>query len=132
MHLSLFQDNFKVQVDLADFLALSKANRGYRFLLVAIDCLSKRIYTAPLKNKGYDEIRRGFDKIFSDMPHLPISIFSDRGKEFESAKIRHYLEKEKGILQYRAVSSHIKAAVAERCIRTVGCARSSTFQVSFR
>ena len=63
-------------MDLADFQALSKNNRGYNFLLVAVDCLSKLLFTAPLKNKGYDEVRRGFEKIFSEMPYLPGSIFS--------------------------------------------------------
>ncbi|KAL3084637.1 hypothetical protein niasHT_035246 [Heterodera trifolii] len=41
-----------VQVDLADFQALSRHNRGHRYLLVAVDVLSKRLFVVPLKNVG--------------------------------------------------------------------------------
>jgi hypothetical protein len=52
------------------------------------------------------------------MPYLPQEIFSDRGKEFESAQILQYYE-DKGILKFKANASHIKAAFAERMIRTI-------------
>lgn len=107
-----------VHVDLADFQSLSKDNDGYRFMLVAVDVLSKTFYAAPLKSKRFVDVKEALEKVFVDMPFLPSSIFSDRGLEFESREIKDYLE-EKGISKFKAVASHVKAAVAERGIRTI-------------
>ncbi|KAL3077746.1 hypothetical protein niasHT_035538 [Heterodera trifolii] len=52
-----------VQVDLADFQALSRHNRGHRYLLVAVDVLSKRLFVVPLKNKRADEMLEAFKQL---------------------------------------------------------------------
>ncbi|KAL3075210.1 hypothetical protein niasHT_037439 [Heterodera trifolii] len=38
-----------VQADLADFQALSRKNSGYRYLLLAVDVLSRRMFGSPVK-----------------------------------------------------------------------------------
>ncbi|KAL3090511.1 hypothetical protein niasHT_027002 [Heterodera trifolii] len=41
-----------VQADLADFQALSRKNSGYRYLLLAVDVLSRRMFGSPVKSKS--------------------------------------------------------------------------------
>src|SRR5437763_2309680 len=108
-----------VHFDLADFQSLASKNKGYKYMLVGVDLLSKRVFTAPVKSKEFLEMKKAFEIAFAQMPHLPSQIFTDRGKEFESKQMIDYLENDKGIEKHRAVSSHLKAAVAERMIRTI-------------
>ena len=52
------------------------------------------------------------------MPHLPSRIFSDRGLEFEAKDMRQYFE-DKFIMKHKSTNSDVKAALAERGIRTI-------------
>ena len=114
-----------VQCDLADMQKLSRDNKGFRYILIGIDVLSKRVFAAPIKSKKFKDMREGFDHMFVQMPrnsdatpYLPHRIFTDRGTEFESKEMKQYFD-EKGIEKLKANTSAIKAALAERCIRNV-------------
>ena len=107
-----------LQVDLGDFQTLARTNSGFRYLLVAVDVLSRRVFTAPMKSKTTAEMKNAFEKLFTSMPYLPQQIFSDRGMEFESKEMLEYY-KEKGIEKFKARASEIKAGVAERMIKTI-------------
>jgi hypothetical protein len=107
-----------LQCDLGDFQSLSKENKGYRYLLLAVDVLSRQIFGAPTKSKRPTDMMHAFDEIFKQTPFLPESAYTDRGFEFESKEMKKYFE-DKGIEKYAAKSSAIKAAVVERAIRTL-------------
>src|ERR1700704_4679748 len=107
-----------LQVDLGDFQSLARKNGGFRYLLVGVDVLSRRLFTAPVKSKTGTEMKNAFENLFSTMPYLPQQIFSDRGLEFESKEMLDYY-KEKGIAKFKARASEIKAGVAERMIKTI-------------
>ena len=119
-----------LHTDLGDFQKLAKENDGYRYLLVAVDLLSRRLFTAPVKSKESKDMIDAFKEIFNQMPYLPQEIFSgllffaffslsycnlDRGTEFEAKNVKELFE-ELGIKKYKANSSKIKAAVAERMV----------------
>ena len=104
--------------DLGDFQALARSNKENRYLLVAMDVLSHTIFTAPTKSKTAKDMKIAFDKIFDEMPMIPHQLFTDRGMEFESREMKQYF-REKGVIKHCAQSSRIKAALAERCIRTI-------------
>lgn len=63
-------------------------------------------------------MKHSFDELFKQMPFLPESVYTDRGYEFESKEMKDYFEA-KGVAKFAAKSSKIKAAVAERAIRTL-------------
>jgi transposase InsO family protein len=107
-----------LHVDLGDFQSLSRKNKGYRYMLVCVDVLSRRVFTAPVRSKSFLDMKEAFEKVFERMPYLPQQIFSDRGTEFESKDIQAYLE-DLGIKKFRAEASHIKSAFAKRMIRTI-------------
>lgn len=107
-----------VQVDLGDFQKLVKQNKKNRYLLVGIDVLSRTIFLAPTKSKSSNDMIEAFEILFKQMPCLPSRIFSDRGLEFDSKEMKKYFES-KDVLKFSAQSSVIKAALAERSIRTI-------------
>ena len=87
-------------------------------MLVAVDVLSKLVFTAPVKSKKPEDMVVAFDQLFELVPCLPGKIFSDRGLEFEAKAMKKYFA-DKFIQKYNARNTDIKAALAERCIRTI-------------
>ncbi|KAL3093511.1 hypothetical protein niasHT_027818 [Heterodera trifolii] len=106
-----------VQADLADFQALSRKNSGYRYLLLAVDVLSRRMFGSPVKSKRPGDVKRAFEEVFGQMPKLPETLYTDRGLEFVAKPMKEFFA-ENGIKKYET-SSKKKAAVAERAIRTL-------------
>lgn len=105
------------QADLADFQALSRYNKGYKYLLVVIDVFSKFLWIEPVKTKQATEILHSFLQILNrSSPRRPLMVMTDKGTEF--AKLRSYL-KERAITYYTSENVETKASVAERVIRTI-------------
>ncbi|KAL3091941.1 hypothetical protein niasHT_028884 [Heterodera trifolii] len=106
-----------VQADLTDFQALSRKKSGYRYLLLAVDVLSRRMFGSPVKSKRPADVKRAFEEVFGQMPKLPETLYTDRGLEFVAKPMKEFFA-ENGIKKYET-SSKKKAAVAERAIRTL-------------
>ena len=77
---SSFKDNIW-GVDLADMQSLSKFNKGFKYLLCAIDLFSKYAWVIPLKDKKGTSIVNAFQKIISK-GRKPNKIWVDQGSEF--------------------------------------------------
>uniref|UniRef100_A0A914M670 Integrase catalytic domain-containing protein n=1 Tax=Meloidogyne incognita TaxID=6306 RepID=A0A914M670_MELIC len=107
-----------VQVDLADFQALSRHNKGNRYLLLGIDVLSKRLFGVPVKAKKAEDMLEAFKLLLTQMPMKPHRIFSDKGLEFRNKLLKEYFAKEE-IQKIEPVHSIVKASLAERAIRNV-------------
>ena len=95
---SSFKDNIW-GVDLADMQLISKYNKGIRYLLCAIDLLSRYAWVIPLKNKKEESIIEGFKKILDDSNRKPNKIWVDHESEFYNNKFKSFL-KENGIEMY--------------------------------
>jgi transposase InsO family protein len=91
----------------------AKYNRNVRYLLVAVDVLSKYLYVQPVKRKTPVEMIRAFRLIFKHK--IPKLLYVDRGIEFYSKKFLQFLEPY-GIKVYSTYSS-MKSVFAERMIR---------------
>jgi hypothetical protein len=107
-----------VQCDLAMMKNHAKNNKGNKYILVAIDVLSKRIFAAPIKTKSSKDLIPAFDKIFGQMEMVCHRLHSDKGKEFTNKEIRKYFEK-KGVDKTESNSSSVKAALAENAIKRI-------------
>lgn len=66
-----------LQCDLADFQKLAEHNNGFRYLLVAVDVLSRRVFVEPTKTKSSKDMKAAFDRLFRQLPHLPWTVFTD-------------------------------------------------------
>ena len=78
---STFKDNIW-GADLADMQLISKFNKGFRFLLCAIDIFSKYAWVIPLKDKKGISIVNAFQIILKESNRKPNKIWVDKGSEF--------------------------------------------------
>ena len=70
-------------MDLAHVDKLAKFNRNIKYLLVAIDCLSRYLRVEPLKTKFATEKAEAFQKMIKNKQ--PEKVWVDDGKEFLGA-----------------------------------------------
>ena len=61
----------------------SKYNRGYNFILVAIDIFSKYVWLRPLKDKRCESVMKTLKNISAE-GRSPCRIRTDKGQEFRS------------------------------------------------
>lgn len=103
--------------DLADFQAYSRQNKGYKYILVVIDALSKFMYCEPLKNKTGKCVYDAFIKIFRRSRVFPKHLQTDLGKEFYNHKLKILFHKHN--INHYSTYSIIKSSFAERAIRSL-------------
>lgn len=107
------------EIDLMDLKSLKHNNNNHTFVLVAIDVFSKYAYAEPMKSKSGDDASKAFSAILRRTNGcLPITVQSDRGREFVNKNFRTLLEKKN--INFRLVRDpDVKAACVERFIRTL-------------
>jgi hypothetical protein len=104
------------QCDLSDFQKVANKNNGFRYLLVCIDVLSRKIRVAPTKSKSSRDMIQAFDKIFTQQK--PMKLYSDQGLEFQARPMLEYFER-MGIQKRVMYSPGFHAGVVERSQRTI-------------
>ena len=87
---SSFRDNIW-GVHLADMQSLSKHNKGIKYLLCAIDLLSKYAWVVPLKDKKRTVIVNAFEKIISKA-RKPNKTWVDQGSKFYNNPFKRFLK----------------------------------------
>ena len=108
-------------VDLADMSLLKEQNDGVRYLLFILDSFSRYLIVKPLRNKNADSVLRAFKSVFENNVEGFANVkrvFCDKGREWYNAKVVSYL-KNKHMSLYSVQNQETKAALVERCIRTV-------------
>ena len=113
---SSFKDNIW-GVDLADMQLLSNFNKGFRFLLCAIDVFSKYAWVIPLKDKEGICIVNAFQIKLKASNRRPNKIWVDKGSEFYNSSFKKWL-KDNDIVMY-STNNEGKSVIAERFIRTL-------------
>lgn len=81
--------NDLADIDLADFSKLSRFNKKYNFLLVAIDVFSRFAKVRPLRDKTATSVLSALQGIYDTGP-FPRKIRSDRGLEFKNSKVSDF------------------------------------------
>ncbi len=108
---------FQLQMDLLDLSHLKTYNKGFKFILTAIDVFSKVGHAIPLKSKNSDEVLCAMKSILREYPKLQY-IQTDRGTEFLNRKVQSYL-KINNISHFYTYNDEIKAGIVERFNRTL-------------
>ena len=109
-----FKDN-NWGADLADMQLINKFNKGFRFLVCAIDIFSNYAWVVPLKDKKSATIANTFQKILVGSTRKWSKICVDKGSEFYNSSFKKWL-KDNGIEMY-SIHNEGKSVVAERFIR---------------
>jgi hypothetical protein len=107
------------QADLAIFDQLTAKNDGYKYLLVCIDVLSRKLFVSPVRSKASNDMIDAFEKVWAANDGIrPHKLYTDRGLEFEAKKMREYFEK-KQVDKRVVYSPDVHASMAERANRTI-------------
>jgi hypothetical protein len=103
------------QADLVEMLPYSGVNKGYKYILTMINCLSKFAFAIPLKTKTGAEVAKALEPIFKK--HKMSSLQSDGGKEFFNTNVARLTKKYK--INHYSTYSDLKASIVERLNRTL-------------
>ena len=106
-----------LQSDLIDMQKFSTKNSNYSFILVVIDCFTKKVWARPLKNKRGDSTAAALRSIFESMEYPIQSLIFDEGLEYLNKYVETLLE-EYNIHSYH-IKTKLKASSAERFNRTL-------------
>ena len=106
-----------VQMDLIDLQKFSGSNSGYRWILVVLDCFSKKLWMRALKRKEGVETAAAMRSIFHDMDNPIQSVIFDEGKEFLNSSV-NMLFAQFSIHSYH-IRTKIKAGAVERVNKTI-------------
>ena len=113
-----------LSADLGDFRALRAWNRGVGYLLVVIDCYSRKLNVAALDDKRGSTVAEALDSILRRDAALgspsrgKASLWTDEGKEFHNDITRAVCRKHNMNL-YSTHNRGTKAVYAERVLKTL-------------
>jgi len=106
--------NEMLQIDLLDYQKYATKNKGYKFILIAVDIFSRLALAVPIKSKEPKNILEAFQSL----KLKPVSIFHDSGNEFKGVFLK-YLD-ENDIIDLKAdVGDHHSLGVIDRFSRTL-------------
>ena len=106
-------------VDIADFTkTLSKYNNNFRYVLVLIDCFSRKLCLSVLRNKSNQTTADAIEDFLKKSEYKYRYIFSDEGGEFIGSHTHKIYEKF-NIVRYSVKNRRYKCSIAERVIRTI-------------
>ena len=103
-----------MSADLTDLQLISKFNKGFTFLLSAIDTYSKYAWVIPLKYKKGITIT--FQKILDESKLKPNKIWADKDREFYNRSMKSSLAKND--IEMYSTNNEGKSVIAERFLRT--------------
>lgn len=104
--------------DLAFFNKLSKFNKGFNYLLVVVDVLSRFIWVEPVRSKKAHEVTRAFESILVRSHRQPVRFITDQGGEFCNGVFRAML-KTLHIVHIIPKNTDVKAGFAENAIMRI-------------
>ena len=108
--------DYQWDVDTANMTFYKKENDGYAFFVLAIDILSKFIWTVPLRTTTGQEMVLALKRMFA-AGRKPTHLRSDQGTEFVNKNVKALLKKE-GVTFF-VTHNVVKASYAERAIKTI-------------
>ena len=106
-----------IQMDLMDLQQISGSNSNYNYVLLVIDCFSKKVWLRKLKRKTGEETATAIKSVILDMNWPPQSVIFDEGLEFYNKHVS-MLFAQYNIHSY-SIRTQTKAGAAERAIRTI-------------
>lgn len=103
------------QIDLVDMQALSKDNRGFKWIINCIDTFSKKLWSLKVKNKKAKTIAEALEPLLTT--NRPNKVETDGGTEFYNTHFKDLLRRLN--IQLYSISSDRKCSIVERVNRTL-------------
>ena len=112
-----YYPDYQHQIDLVDMQEYARENKGYKYILVIIDCFSRYCWLKGLKDKKATTLRDTFERLYDDIP-VPERIQTDQGTEFNNQLMKKWY-KEHEIIYFTTRGPGFKCAMVERLNRTL-------------
>ena len=114
--------HYPFQIFMTDLIEYSQpgmkqANRGYVYILIFIDCFTKKVFARPLKKKNSFEMASAIDSILQELEHFPNSVISDEGLEYYNSKVKSIFQNH--FIHHYSIKTKMKACIVERFNRTL-------------
>jgi hypothetical protein len=107
-----------VQADLIDIGLISRYNRGVKYLLLIIDCFSRKVWVYPLLRKSAPAMVNALTTWLGEIGEPAPRVFStDEGLEFRNRPVMALL-RSRGV-DPQVATGTCKAAIAERANKTI-------------
>jgi hypothetical protein len=91
-HIVCYKRNELLQADLMDVRNLAKHNNNIQYILIVIDCLSRRSYVYPLKNKTGVSVLEALRHVLRPLKGVKF-LQTDLGTEFYNQHVSPFLLK---------------------------------------
>ncbi len=104
-------------MDLIELRMLAGSNRGYNYILLVIDCFSKKIWLRKLKTKTGQETADAIRNVIANMESPPQTVIFDEGLEFYNKYVDMLFRQYN--IHYYSIRTRTKAGAAERGNRTI-------------
>ena len=108
--------DYQWDVDTANMASYKKDNDGYAYFLLAIDILSKFVWTIPLRTTQGQEVVQAFKMILA-LGRKPTRIRTDKGTEYVNKNVKAFFKKERVIVF--VTQNVVKSSYAERAIKSL-------------
>jgi hypothetical protein len=105
-------------LDTMDVQKFKSQNKNVRYILVAVDGLSRYAWVRMMRDKKGSTTKDAIQDIFDKSKRTPGAMCVDKGTEFYARPVLDYL-KSKEVTLYSTENSDIKSFLAERFIRTL-------------
>ena len=76
--------------DLIEYPRLKHQNNGYVYILVLIDCFTRKVWAEPMKRKNAQWTSDAFESIFKHFDEFPLHIITDRGLGMDHTVLFEY------------------------------------------
>lgn len=103
------------QADLVEVIPYSRENKGMKYILTIINCLSKFGHAIPLKSKSAVVVAEALESILKK--HKMNHLHTDQGTEWFNKNVKKLMEKYE--INHYHTFSDMKASIVERWNRTI-------------
>ena len=79
------------QADVIEMRPYARFNKGYYYILIVINILSKYAWALPLKSKNGSDVAAALSKIFRKDERYPRNLQTDQEKEFYNITVQKKL-----------------------------------------
>ena len=105
--------------DLIEYPRTKVINKGFVYILIVIDCFTRRIWSYSMKEKSAQWTAEAFSNVFKTFDEFPKNIITDGGLEFFNSSVRKVFDSF-GINHFKSpTKTNWKASMAERAIQTI-------------
>jgi hypothetical protein len=102
-------------LDIVDLVKYNLFNKGYKYLLLAVDVFSRKVFTTPLKGKDIPNVLQGFRELIKH--EKPRTILSDHEPAFIGNEFYEYLKKKEIVLNVNKLGDHHALGILDNFVK---------------